>query len=311
MSDGQAADWALLGIAPTQERRAIRVAYAQRLKAIDPETDPQAFIKLRNAYERVLAGVADPNAAPAIEEGAPPALAELSADPAPAEREEAAAKEEDASEARARAILSLLWGNETGQLWLAPEAQEALRTHWQALLADPNMERLDHADRVERWAIAVIAETAPLSVPILASAAERFGWVDADQDVHSSHQLAGIARRYRMLRLLDAAERPGSPHHAALIELRRPSSEAHSKPVRPYLVFELIAAMRYAHPQFGETLDPGRLETWELHAEDERTSYEQPDYAPPAHRLAGCLTILIIFALAIGTVVLLNWSAAE
>lgn len=43
--------WKVLGIAPTSDTRAIRSAYSALLKAIDPETDPRAFIALREAFE--------------------------------------------------------------------------------------------------------------------------------------------------------------------------------------------------------------------------------------------------------------------
>ncbi|MES2441811.1 MAG: hypothetical protein V4574_03205 [Pseudomonadota bacterium] len=43
--------WKALGIDPTSDTRAIRIAYAARLKEIDPESDPQAFIALREAFE--------------------------------------------------------------------------------------------------------------------------------------------------------------------------------------------------------------------------------------------------------------------
>lgn len=47
--------WRRLGLAPTADGRAIRSAYAARLKAIDPDTDPQAFHALREDYEQALA----------------------------------------------------------------------------------------------------------------------------------------------------------------------------------------------------------------------------------------------------------------
>lgn len=43
--------WKVLGIEPTSDTRAIRTAYSALLKAIDPETDPKAFIELREAFE--------------------------------------------------------------------------------------------------------------------------------------------------------------------------------------------------------------------------------------------------------------------
>ena len=47
--------WAELGIARTNDPAAIRRAYAARIKAVRPETDPQGFALLRAAYERALA----------------------------------------------------------------------------------------------------------------------------------------------------------------------------------------------------------------------------------------------------------------
>lgn len=50
--------WGELGIEPTADAAAIRRAYAHRLRAIDPDSDPAAFQRLREAYEAALAGSA-------------------------------------------------------------------------------------------------------------------------------------------------------------------------------------------------------------------------------------------------------------
>ncbi len=59
--------WQELGIEPTTDAKAIRSAYARRLKTLDPEHDPAAFQRLRQAYEAALAS------APARGEGHRPA----------------------------------------------------------------------------------------------------------------------------------------------------------------------------------------------------------------------------------------------
>ena len=72
--------WDELGIAPCADRKAIRRAYAARLKKLDPDRDPDAFARLRDAFECALrdAGDDDSRQSP---DAPPPASADRDADP--------------------------------------------------------------------------------------------------------------------------------------------------------------------------------------------------------------------------------------
>jgi|HubBroStandDraft_6_1064221.scaffolds.fasta_scaffold182542_1 hypothetical protein len=68
--------WDVLGIAPTADPRAIRRAYAVRLRQIDPDRDLAGFARLRQALEWGLAQAAQP-ARPTVERNAADLPADL------------------------------------------------------------------------------------------------------------------------------------------------------------------------------------------------------------------------------------------
>ena len=118
MHNGQRSLWAILGTEPTGDERAIKRAYAKRLKVTRPEDDPQAFQELRDAYEYAL------HHAPRFAEE----LAEL--------REEAEVPAPDAmpepvAEAQAEAPAAELWGI------VEPVAEQAPAELWGVIDTPP------------------------------------------------------------------------------------------------------------------------------------------------------------------------------
>lgn len=79
MHNGQRSLWDILGTEPTGDERALKRAYAKRLKVTRPEDDPAAFQELREAYEYALrhahlfaAELQEPQSAEAEAAEAPP-----------------------------------------------------------------------------------------------------------------------------------------------------------------------------------------------------------------------------------------------
>lgn len=58
MSDSERSLWDILGTEPTGDERALKRAYAKRLKVTRPEDDPAGFQELRDAYEYALRNAA-------------------------------------------------------------------------------------------------------------------------------------------------------------------------------------------------------------------------------------------------------------
>lgn len=57
-------DWTILGIAPTDDKKAITAAYRAKLKTTNPEEKPEEFKALRAAYEEALRLAEQPQTAP-------------------------------------------------------------------------------------------------------------------------------------------------------------------------------------------------------------------------------------------------------
>ena len=49
--------WTILGIGQTDDKGAIKQAYREQLKSVNPEEDADGFMELRNAYEEAIASV--------------------------------------------------------------------------------------------------------------------------------------------------------------------------------------------------------------------------------------------------------------
>jgi hypothetical protein len=260
--------WDILGIAATGETAAIRRAYARRLKATQPEDDPEGFKQLRAAYEAALqtashaddviqqvsahmrgasaANHSEPGQSQLIEREAEPPEAEL-------------LQLQQAFHELARELRAAPTVTRAGHKGL--EELEGLR----AILQSPALANIQLEQQVETQLAELLARTLPRSDPLLWLTAQRFGW---RKDAHRlSSAPAAIVARLQDLEFLASLEAPGSPYAVAFQRLQRPPVpvlswlQAHvHRPPRAG-GHQLLALLRDQHPALLEMLD-ARAVTW-------------------------------------------------
>jgi hypothetical protein len=164
--------WTILGIDPTDDTRAIKRAYAAKLKAIDPDADPKSFIALRMARHTALGQPAEDSVAPVASPKDEQAVNDSQPVPQPARITNSPLKNSCSD------ISNLLWSS--GAWTVAHETQLAKLAD--AFFKNPELEHLDVRKDVEAWVAHLIAETVPRSDSMIDAAITKFGWEVHDED---------------------------------------------------------------------------------------------------------------------------------
>ena len=189
--------WTTLGLEPCNDARAIKRAYARRLKDVHPEDHPEQFMQLRQAYETALQYCGErniqrpamqntveqrPPAAPAAE--APPPSPALSAEPLAAQQEQQARLQEQAAgrQQRAQALSDAFVA-----LLEDAERRQSVET-WDTLLCAPELASLDlrlmlGARLLPQLLTQLQADEQPLPAPVLLALDDCFQW-SHDQSMH-------------------------------------------------------------------------------------------------------------------------------
>jgi len=237
--------WTDLGITPTDDRRAIRSAYAAKLKAIDPEGDPKAFIVLREAMEQALKAAESHSSSCLLDKSETSTISATAAD-----------LDDQHMLERETALLARMLhdGYHVG------ETDASLLDCLHRIWANPDADQIEMSSRIEGWLATLIADRLPLSDTLLEPTNTRYGWDRHEIGPDLDARLITILNRRHDLQFIATLAEPGHRYHEAYALLTH-HPDAIDEPTRRSAEPSLRAvlrSMRARHPtaewHFGEDL---------------------------------------------------------
>lgn len=260
---GRHAPWTDLDIDPTSDTRAVRSAYVRKLKMIDVDADPAAFIALRRHFDQAMVLAAHFPAGDAAQTICSPAPAASDAPRrTPTARPVGRAEADGAAsfERQTQEILQLLWEAPT------TARDDGLRNAVRALLASPLLENIDRAATTERWFATALLETIPQSDPVIAIVSDHYRWHDRADHVGELRGLPSIIRRREDIAYSLRLRQPAHDWHAAYEYLRAPPPSSvtdEEKRTVGNRIAEMLESIRYHHPTIEWELDRDHVARWD------------------------------------------------
>lgn len=276
--------WNRLGIAPTADTGAIRKAYADALRAIDPDADIAGFAELRRARDEALWLAAHGDGGGAAEEEGDYGLGEWDKDAAEAWDDSPAALHPDPlapvdpgvmperSEAQQRAEAA--WNALVGVLYPDGAASEEAVTHAElaeglaalgTLIARAEEADLAEHDALDSGLAELFASTWPRSAPFVEPASAAFHWLDESGHLEERWALRFLNQRLKGMRFHEKVQQADHPLHRAWAELSRPGRAGWRDRLRVKRldVHKLLTGIRERYPELEAHLDPERVASWD------------------------------------------------
>lgn len=277
--------WNRLGIAPTADTGAIRKAYADALRAVDPDADIAGFAELRRARDEALwlAAHGDKGRAEDDEED-DYGVGDWDDDPAEAWDDSPSALHPDPlapidpgvmpdrSEAQQRAEAA--WNALVGVLYPEGAVSEEAVTHAELAEGMAALEtliaRAEEADLAEHDALdsglaELLASTWPRSAPFVEPANAAFHWLDESGHLEERWALRFLNQRLKGMRFHEKVQQADHPLNRAWVELSRPgrASWRDRLRVKRLDVHKLLIGVRERYPELEAHLDPERVASWD------------------------------------------------
>lgn len=257
--------WKTLGVERGADERSIRRAYAAKLKTAHPEDDPEAFQKLRQAYEVALQWA----------RASQPPRNDVDEAHAAAAEAHAAPDTDDAIDLTASQRQPGPWHPPMQQLkdrlanatYRAVDSPEEAIGAFDNLVAEIPLLTLIEEAALERWMAELIARAIPASDPLVTVAISRFGWhADGGSPDPAIERLLQRARELDTLRQLELRT---DPLHLAWKALTTPPGRGWLLWIRAFFtpLAENVAQIRRAQWQgmggLGHAFDAEAVSWWQ------------------------------------------------
>lgn len=260
--------WHVLGIVPTDDVKAIRKAYADKLRGMDVDQDAAGYAALRQARDATLHlarqnHVSTDTALPIIaedmaagEEGHELPTPEIESSPSSVER----------IIGPDVALLEILFPNaEYSQDPLSDEEWAKANAALVRIVGDAQDGELVRQHAVEMWLADSLARAWPRSSMLLEHAAEAFDWEKQSGQIHEGPAQAFLNARLAGMRFHAMLESPTHWGHKAWRELSTPGKKGLFGRFRTseHEIRTLLAKIRESHPDLEAYLDQEKVQSWE------------------------------------------------